>query len=180
MKQVKRTLAMLLCMAMVLSLCMVYAVAGNVCSEADIKGDANTTVTFYITTKDKWKLSKDSIKLTATKGSLVYGTWSGGEKSDSTYGCYHVNVYKKSGGSWIKVKKSSFEWKNEESPKIKKLERSTDYKIVIEPYSIEEIGDTHKIRYSCSNLGGCSDLYWDSVPTWTISSTSKGIMTCSK
>ena len=53
---------------MVLSLCMTFAGAANQCSEEDIKGDAKTTVTFYISTNSKWKLSKDSIKLTATSG----------------------------------------------------------------------------------------------------------------
>ena len=185
MKQVKRAFALVLCVATVLSLCMAYASAGNVCKEEEIEGHMDATVTFYISTNSRWFNAKDSIKLTGTKkGTITHGTWTSGERSNDVYGYYHVNVYEKSGDDWNYVEKSSGNWKAEsalsKTHTIKKLVNNKDYKIVVTPYTLDEIYELHKIRYSASCGLGKADMYWESQPTWTVSSTTSGVMTCSK
>ena len=205
MKQVKRAFALLLCVATVLSLCMVYAGAVNQCSEGDIKGDTNATVTFYITTKNKWRLSGDKITLTATKGTLHYHAYSTSDATGDSFGFYEVSWYKKSGNTWKYV--SSKVWDDTSECQIKNLKKNTEYQITVRPYTMDEIFEKHRIAYATNaacpaffvvqkaSFGAIpqegydnfckpqiNDMYWDSedFPTWTVSATSKGIMTCSK
>lgn len=205
MKQVKRVCAMLLCVATVLSLCMTFAVAANQCSETEIKGDVNNTATFYITTKNKWRLGGDKITLTATAGLLHYDAYSASDVTGDVFGFYEVTWYKKSGNTWKYV--SSKTWDNTSECPIKNLKKSTEYKITVRPYTIDEIYEKHRIAYANNALcpgfyviqkasfgaipqegydNFCKPqdghMYWDSesFPTWTVSATSKGIMTCSK
>lgn len=199
MKQVKRAFALLLCVATVLSLCMVYASADNVCP-VTINGDVNTTVTFYVSTTSKWKFSKDKVTLDAMAGKLTVPNWSSGNIETDAYGFYEVSWYKKSGDSWKKVK--SKDWDNTETFSINGLKRNTEYKITVRPYTMDEIYEKHRFVYSASAWGltifvvpfGGEDFYdelnkpdeknlkWDSdhLPQWTVLETSSGIMTCSK
>ena len=209
MKHMKRAFAMLMCVAMILSLCTMFASAANVCEAKDITGnaDSNATVTFYVSTKSKWKFFKDSITLTATSGKLIHPTWSSDTKADS-YGFYEVSWYKKSGDNWKLV--DSKKWEDKETCSVTSLKRSTEYKITVRPYTMDEIFSKHRLAYSTNfgcivllpvqTIGGglkldgmgletydnstCKptpdEFKWDTLPTWTVSSTSAGIMTCSK
>ena len=192
----KRLLCLLLMCLMILSL---FPTAGAV-NESDIKGDGNTSVTFYVTTGKKWK-SSDYIKLEGTKGILRAGTWSVNgptedemPQSDEMFGYYHVEVWKKSGDDWKYESKLSEDCWNDASHTIKKLKKNTEYKINVSSYSMSEICNMHWIKYSeafgvplfnfLSRINGenakCVYIKWgdNHVPEWHISKT-KGTCTYS-
>ena len=112
------------------------------------------------------------------------------------------------GDNWKLV--YSKKWEDKETCSVTSLKRSTEYKITVRPYTMDEIFSKHRLAYSTNfgcivllpvqTIGGglkldgmgletydnstCKptpdEFKWDELPTWTVSSTSAGIMTCSK
>ena len=175
MKQAKkRLLSLILCVAAVLSLFLTVAEASGAartCSEGEIIGDASGTYEFYVTTGKKWTRE---IKLSQTQAKLTRDAWDDCERTEDTYGSYHIKVYKRNGDEYEFVK--GYEWEDK-SQTISGFNSNSKYKIELVPYTIDEIADAHPVKYSAyrsfrkSNWGS---MYWESYPQWSISS-SKGI-----
>ena len=163
MKQVKRAFAMLLCIATILSLCMVYAVADNVCSEITGTGDPSSSVTFMVTTNSKW--GKNNLKITQTKGNAQM--WSGDEYK--TYGRYTVTYINSNG----KEKNKSF---TGESVTLD-LKPSQTYSVIVTAYSNTDLGRT--IQRIIPRTGGVEDVFlnWKEAPTWKVSAQ-KNVTLC--
>ena len=165
MKQVKRAFAALLCVATVLSLCMVYAGAGNVCQEIKGTGAPSSSVTFTVTTNSKW--GKNDLKITQTKGE-AYNTMC--DNTYSAYGLYKV-TYTNSDG---KEKTKYFT-----GDKVKlDLKPSQTYTVTVRAYDKTSVYNFRSYNNHYGAKGGFDSWVSESdTPVWTVSAQ-KNITLC--
>ncbi len=151
MKQVKRAFALLLCVATVLSLCMVYAGATERRDKITGSGTPSESANFTVSTYEQ----KVKLKLTQTKGTATM--WTGDSRQE--YGRYTVTYTDKDG----KSKTTSFTGKN----KTITLNANQAYKVSITAYSREDLGKC--IRYIIPRSHGVEDMFmeWSTAPQWT-------------
>ena len=151
MKQSKRAFALLLCVAMVLSMCMAFAGATEKREKIIGSGTPSESVTFTVSTYDQ----KVKLKLTQTKGTATM--WSGDSREE--YGRYTVIYTDKNGNS----KTTSFTGKN----KTITLNMNQAYKVSITAYSREDLGKC--IRRIIPRTHGVEDMFieWSKAPQWT-------------
>ncbi|MBR4545695.1 MAG: fibronectin type III domain-containing protein [Oscillibacter sp.] len=149
MKQIKRAFAMLMCVATVLSLCMTFAVAGNVCQEIKGTGKPDESVTFTVTTNGKW--GKNDLKITQTKGKAnLY--WS--DRQPEEYGRYTV-TYKNSNGKEKSKKLTGSEVKLDLKP-------NQTYTVTVTAYSY----DYYHVHIGATGGGF---MNWKVAPEWKVS-----------
>ena len=157
MKQVKRAFAMLMCVAMVLSLCTMFAGAANVCSEITGTGKPSESVTFTVETNSKW--GNNNLKLTQTKGKAsLY--WS--DREPEVYGRYTV-TYKADGA---KEKSKSFT-----GSEVKlDLKPNKTYTVTVTAYSYESL-------HVLIGVTGGGFHSWSTAPVWKVSAQ-KNVTLC--
>jgi hypothetical protein len=163
MKKMKKALATVLAMMIILATFTTTAFAANVCSQID--GNSRRSRTFTVDTGKRFIL-KDKIKLKQTKGVFRYDNWVGKSKTAKGYDKFSVKVEKIEGSSGVgKVKYYTLKGKS----LTIKLDKYSTYRITVTPASTSDL----TARYW---LKGCFD-YWEKPASWKISTT-KGIIAC--
>ena len=166
----KWLLTLILCIASVFSLCIVPASAARVCEEGDIVGDGSGTFEFYVSVGSQWWKSNGSVKLSQKQGSLTRDAWDG-ERTEDTYGLFHVYVYKKSNDQYEYV--TGYDWEGS-SKTIPDLKKGASYKIKVVPATVDELADAHPVKYSAYiglRQSHCGTMEWEKFPKWSISSS---------
>lgn len=163
----KKLVAALTLMVMVLSLCMstTSVLAANVCS--GMNGDLTKTVTFQVNVGKK-KLSSEKIVLTQSKGNTRQ-RWYGKEKNVGMYGRFYVSVYDNTDRKWVY---SNQYWKsNTFTIKSSKLKKQHSYTVTVR-------GDME--RYVADGYNAAPYVFqeWLSYPTWSATKTGKNITFC--
>ena len=145
---------MLLCIATILSLCMVYAVADNVCSEITGNGEPSSSVTFTVTTKSNW--GSNDLSITQNKGKAWTNTM--GSQYDA-YGLYKVTYTNKDG-------KEKTKYFTDDKVKLD-LKPNQTYTVTVKAYDRTSINEVRSYDTHYLFKGGFGS--WKTAPTWKVS-----------
>lgn len=159
-KTLRVLLTFILSMAIAMAVGITSVNAENECE--GIHGDINDSKSFTVKTDSRWILSRQSVKLTQTKGEYDYGwmTLAGDKNSTKThYGIYYVTVEDKSGNKVL----DNYMWK---SGTLKvKLKKDTTYTFTVEPEQSEYVySRTYGYSFKAAN-GWIEPSTWEVIRT---------------